>query len=175
MRAMKLKPFLSLALLVSGVLFGCSTSNSQLTGLPIRYHNAQYGLTFYLPTDWRGYSVLTSQWAGESYIPEKDKVVISSRGPLITLRNPQWKSQRPYQDIPIYVFTRRQWDDIQAGKIGEPVGAGGIIYELWHNGKFVYGIHSRYNANDSVEGWNEAQDILNRNCAAHPEPHLRDA
>lgn len=115
-----------------------------------------------------------SQWAGESYIPEKDKTVVTARGPLITLRNPQWKSKQPYQDIPINVFTRRQWDDIHAGKIGEPVGAGGIIYELWHNKNYVFGIHSRYNANDSVEGWNEAQDIVNKNWAAHPEPHLYD-
>jgi len=32
------------------------------------------------------------------------------RGPVIILRNPQWKTNDLYQDIPVMVFTRAQWD-----------------------------------------------------------------
>ncbi|HEY1661346.1 MAG TPA: hypothetical protein VGI03_02915 [Verrucomicrobiae bacterium] len=171
---MKPKFFLWLALVLSGALFGCSTSHDQLSNLPARYHNAQYGLTFDLPGDWRGYSVLMSQWDGKKYSPGKDTEVVAALGPIIILRNPQWKTNYLYQDIPLYVFTRRQWDDIDLGKFSAPVGAGGVIYELWHNDKYVFGIHSRYNANDSVPGWKEVDAIVNQNCVAHPEPHLHD-
>jgi len=166
--AMKPKLIHGLALVLSGVWFGCSTA-----ALPIRYHNAQYDLAFYLPTDWKNYSVLTQQWNGEKYAPDKDAVVTMAHGPIIVLRNPQWKTNNLYQDIPIYIFTRQQWDDINLGKYYAQ-GAGGVIYELWHNDKYVFCIHSRYNANDSLNGWKEVQDIVNQNCAAHPEPHLHD-
>jgi hypothetical protein len=165
---MKPKLLLGLALVLSGVWFGCSTA-----ALPIRYHNAQYDLAFYLPTDWKNYSVLTQQWNGEKYAPDKDAVVTMAHGSIIVLRNPQWKTNNLYQDIPICIFTRQQWDDINLGKYYAQ-GAGGVIYELWHNDKYVFCIHSRYNANDSVNGWKEVQDIVNQNCAAHPEPHLHD-
>jgi hypothetical protein len=98
---------------------------------------------------------------------------VLARGPIIVLRSPQWGTNNLCQDIPVYIFTRQQWDDIHHGKYGA-AGAGGVIYELWHNDKYVFGIHSRYNADDSVNGWKEAQDIVNQNCTAHPEPHLHD-
>jgi hypothetical protein len=169
---MKPKLILCLALVLSGGLFGCAT-NHQLTGLPIRYHNAQCDFTFYLPASWQDYSILTQQWEGEKYLPEKDKDVVLARGSIIVLRNPQWKTNSLYQDIPIYIFTRQQWDDTNLGKYYAQ-GAGGVIYELWHNDKYVFCIHSRYNTDDSVNGWKEVQDIVNQNCAAHPEPHLHD-
>jgi hypothetical protein len=173
MTAMKPKLILCLALVLSGGLFGCSTNRNQLSGLPIRYHNAQYNFTFYLPTDWKNYSVLTQQWDGETYLLKEDKDVVLAHGPIIVLRNPQWKTNNLCQDIPIYVFTRQQWNDMNLGKY-DAEGAGGVLYELWHDNKYVFCIHSRYDADDSVNGWKEAQDIVKQNCAAHPEPHLDD-
>jgi hypothetical protein len=168
---MKPKLLLCLALVLSGGLFGCAT-NHQLTGLPIHYHNARYDFTFYLPAGWQGYSILTQQWEGEKYLPEKDNAVVLARGPIIVLRNPQWKTNDLYQDIPIYIFTRQQWDDTNLGKYYAQ-GAGGVIYELWHDDKYVFGMHSRYNWGE-LNGAKEVQDIVNQNCAAHPEPHLHD-
>jgi hypothetical protein len=172
-RQTKAKLVLGFALVLSGGLFGCSTAHNQLSDSPIRYHNGEYKLVFYLPQTWKGYSVLMSRWDGEKYLPEKDRVVVLARGPIITLRNPQWKTSEPCQDMPIYVFTRGQWDDLHVGKF-DAAGAGGVLFELWHNDKYVFGIHSRYNANDSLDGWKDVQDILNKNCAAHSEPHLND-
>jgi hypothetical protein len=172
-RIMNVKLILCLVVVFSGGLFGCSTMVKHPSDLPLRYHNAQYGFTFFLPASWKGYSVLTQQWEGETYSREKDTEVVLARGPIIVLRNPQWKMNNLYQDIPIYVFTRQQWDDIHLGKYNA-VGAGGVIYELWHDDKYVFGMHSRYNSGDSVNGWKEAQDIVHQNCAAHPEPHLHD-
>jgi hypothetical protein len=170
---MQSKIILYLALVLSGGLFGCSTAHNHLSSLPIRYHNSQYNSTFCLPANWKGYSVLTRQWEGEEYAPEKDTVVKVADGPIIVLRNPQWKTNNLYQDIPVYIFTRQQWDDIHLGKY-DAVGAGGVIDEIWHNDKYVFGIHSRYNADDSINGWSKVQGIVNQNCVAHPGPHLHD-
>lgn len=75
-----------------------------------------------------------------------------------------------YQDIPIMVFTRSQWKDEQQGMFFPC--AGGVIGEMWHNQKYVFGLFSRYNAYDDMKGWKEADDIIATNCAAHLEPTL---
>jgi hypothetical protein len=166
------KLILYLALVLGGGLMGRSTVQNHPAGLPIRYRNAQYEFTFYLPAAWRGYSVLTEYWDDETYSPDKDKIVVLARGPIIVLRNPLWKTNDLYQDIPIYVFTRRQWDDIHLGKY-DAVGAGGIIYELWHNDKYAFGIHSRtFGINEDLKDWRETEKIVDQNCAVHPAPHL---
>ncbi|HXB60773.1 MAG TPA: hypothetical protein VNU95_14470 [Candidatus Acidoferrales bacterium] len=167
-----MKFFFYLAVVLGGILTGCSTSRNYPAGLPVCYHNAQYDFTFYLPMSWKGYSVLMRQWDGELRSPDYQKVVGEERGPIIVLRNPLWKTNDLYQDIPIYVFTRRQWDDIHSGKY-DAAGAGGLIDELWHNGKYVFGIHSRtFVVNEELKGRHETENIVNQNCAGHPETHL---
>jgi hypothetical protein len=47
-----------------------------------------------------------------------------------------------------------------------------MISEMWHNRKYVFGIYSRYDADDSVKGWKEADDIIATNCAIHTGPTL---
>ncbi|HTV40106.1 MAG TPA: hypothetical protein VMF08_06010 [Candidatus Sulfotelmatobacter sp.] len=168
---MKLKFLICLTLVLSGGLLGCSTAQNHPAGLPGRYHNGQYGLTFYLPAAWRGYSALTDEWHGEAYLPAQDKDVVLAQGPIIVLRNPLWKTNDLYQDIPIYVFTRRQWDDMHHGKY-DAAGAGGIIYELWHTDKYVFGIHSRGFWAEELKDWRETENIVNQNCAVHAAPHL---
>jgi len=132
--------------------------------LPLRYRNAQYSFTFFLPASWRGYSVLVEQCEAN----ERDSVV-PERGPKFVFRHPQWKAGDPYQDIPIMVFTRSQWESTHHGE--DAAGAGGLIYEVGHNHKYVFGIHGRFNADDSVHGWKEATYVVERNRAAN-EPHL---
>jgi hypothetical protein len=171
---LSLKVNVCLALVLSGGLFGCSTNvPNQPTGLPLSYRNWRYDFTFFLPANWKGYSVLMQQWEGQTYSREKDTDVVLARGPIVVLRNPQWKTNNLYQDIPIYIFTPRQWDDMHLGRY-DAAGAGGVISELWHDDTYVFGMHSRYNAVDSVNGWKEARDIIHQNCVAHPEPHLHD-
>lgn len=134
---------------------GCSSTKTarRPDGLPLRYHNARYDLTFYLPADWRGYSVVFEEWKG--YPGEAE------RGPIINLRNPRWRTNNLCQDIPIMVFTRKQWDEEEQGKFFPY--AGGVISEMWHNDQYVFGNYSRYNAYDEVKGWKEAEDIIEQN------------
>src|SRR5438552_12870324 len=52
---------------------GCGSMNvpNHPSGLPLRYHSAQYDLTFFLPASWQGYSVLVEQWVSSySAAPE---------------------------------------------------------------------------------------------------------
>jgi len=56
-------------------------------------------------------------------------------------------------------------------------GSGGLkLYSshapvLYHNAKYVFAISSRFNADDSVKGWKEATDIVERNRPVNA-PHL---
>ena len=156
-----------MALLVSGC--GSLETPNHPAGLPVRYHNAQYGLTFFLPVSWQGYSVLVQKWEGQKYLAESDEVVVRERGPVIVLRHPRWRAGAPYQDIPIQVFTRSQWEAHHQGSFS--IGAGGLQEEIQHNSKYVFAISSRFNADDTVRGWKEANDIVPRNSAVN-EPHL---
>jgi len=133
---------------------------------PILYRNAQYDFTFSLPASWRGYSVMIQEWEGTTFVAD-DKERATERGPTIVIRHPQWKASAPYQDIPILVFTRRQWD-IHERK-GIAIYAGGVEYEMEHNANYVFAIYSRFNLAE-VDGWKEAQDIVERNQAANEPP-----
>jgi hypothetical protein len=146
--------------------------DSRSSGLPVRYHSARYDLTFYLPASWRDYSVSVQQLDDERYSPAEDRQVIVGHTPMITLRHPQWQASAPYQDIPILVFTRAQWDALHHGELWPSIFAGGVMDELWHSRRFVFAMSSRYNAADEVRGWKEVADIVEQNRAANKMPHL---
>jgi len=153
---------------------GCSSMNvaSQPSGLPLRYHNARYDFTFYLPARWRGYSSLVQQWEGVAYSPVTDSLVAVGHGQMITLRHPGWRPDAPYQDIPILVFARAQWDALHRGELWPSLFAGGVMDELWHNQKYVFAMSSRYNADDEVEARKEAANIVEWNQSANGMPRL---
>jgi hypothetical protein len=69
------------------------------------------------------------------------------------------------------VFTHSQWQACGADGGFFPY-AGGVIDEMCHNRKYVFGIYSRAFWYE-INGWREAADIVNRNLAANNTPHLR--
>lgn len=164
------KQFAIVALLATGC--GSLDAPNQPSGLPLRYHNAQYGLAFFLPAGWRGYSVLSQQWDGETYSPATDKTIVVAHGTIITLRHPQWTASSRYQDIPILVFSRAQWDALHQGKLWPSRFAGGTMDEMWHDRMYVFGMSSRYASDDSLSERKETADIIERNRAANSIPHL---
>jgi hypothetical protein len=146
--------------------------SSEHSDLPLRYDDARYGLTFSLPASWRGYSVSTEQLKGMRYSPTESRQTVVGRIPLITLRHPQWHVDAPYQDIPILIFTRAQWDALHRGELWPSSFAGGTMYELWHDERSVFAMSSRYNAADEVSGWKEVANILKQNRDAHKMAQL---
>lgn len=167
-----------LALVLSGVLFGCSTTvknadsnaTNHLSDLPLRYHNAKYGFTFFMPASWKGYSVLMQQWESNLSSADYQTVIGMERGPMIVLRNPQWKASEPKQDIPIVVFTRSQWELEIKERIH--IGAGGSVKEIAHNAKHVFAISTRFDWGE-LKGFEEVRRIVDHNQAAN-EPHFPD-
>jgi len=166
-----MKKYVYASIITGSLAAGCGGSNvpKQSSDAPILYHSAQYAFTFLLPASWQGYSALIQQWDMQGYLAAADEVVVIKHGPVIVLRHPQWKASDHYQDIPILVFTRSQWEAHHQGRFG--IGAGGVEEEIGHNPKYVFAISSRFNADDSVKGWREANEIVERNCAANA-PHM---
>src|ERR1041385_7871750 len=119
------------ALLAAG--WGSLHAPNQLSELPLRYHNTQYGLTFCLPGNWQGYSALIQPWEGVMYSPLEDRLIVVGHGLGIVFRHPQWKASAPYQDILFLVLPRSQWDALHQGKLWPSLYAGGVMSEMWHN------------------------------------------
>jgi hypothetical protein len=149
------------------LLVGCGSLNAPKhpSDLPLRYHNARYGLTFFLPASWQGYSVLIQQWDAPLSSADYQTEVGRERGPIIVFRHPQWKADEPHSDIPIVVFTRRQWDALRLERFSPH--ACGSIGELCHNPKYVFGVWNNAFSASELQGWREAADIAYRNMAAN--------
>lgn len=166
-----------LILLMGVFLFGCSNNanntpsdqdqkpsdqqqtdqtSDATTGSGIVYNNNEYGFDFALPDSWDGYTIVTDKWEGTS---ANDSQNTSETGPKISIRHPQWTSEKPRQDIPIMVFTLDQWDSMQKDEFH--IGAAPINpSELGRNSKYVFALPARYNF-AFPEGYEEVDTILN--------------
>jgi hypothetical protein len=121
------------------------------------YTNTQYSFSFSMPTSWEGYQIIESKWEGNP--PGSDNV--TEQGPIISIRNPKWTQENPYQDIPIMVFTLGQWDSLQQEKFhigAAPIGPS----ELGRNSKYVFALPARYNFSFPT-GYEEVEKILEGN------------
>ena len=140
-----------------GWLIGDVTLGAYDRADSVVYENTQYGFEFSLPVSWKGYTIITDKWEGLSIgDPQGEKVVES--GPLISIRHPQWTSKNPRQDIPIMVFTIKQWDSLQQDKFhigAAPIGPS----ELGRNSKYVFALPARYNYAFPT-GYEEVENIL---------------
>jgi hypothetical protein len=147
---------LVLVLCLAVLLPGCQTFRRKPLPTSIIYHNSQYGFSFTLPASWKGYRIVTDKWEGLNMGPEGDEVV--EQGPQLTIRNPHWSKNQPWQDIPIMVFTLTQWDALQKGSFwigAAPIGPS----ELGRNSRYVFALPARYNFAE-VQGIQEVETIL---------------
>lgn len=126
-------------------IFTISTS----TVNTITYTNDQYKFNVTLPQTWKGYSIVMDTWKGNPG---------TEQGPLLSIRNPKWTTGKPYQDVPIMIFTLSQWDSLQKDQFH--VGAAPINpSELGRNATYVFALPARYNFAYAT-GWEEVQAIL---------------
>lgn len=136
-------------------------SSSSANSNSIVYKNTQCGFSFSLPANWKGYSIISSQWEGLTQGSQQTNATVVETGPIISIRNPQWTSQTPRQDIPIMVFTLDQWNSLQQGvfHIGAaPMGPS----ELGSNNSYVFALPARYNY-AFLPGYKEVETILKDN------------
>ena len=127
---------------------------------PNLYTNTQYGFSFSLPESWKGYSIINDKWEGLSLESQNQGTVVET-GPLLSIRHPEWTDQNPRQDIPIMIFTLKQWNSLQQEKFhigAAPIGPS----ELGRNSRYVFALPARYNF-AFPQGYEEVEDILNSN------------
>ena len=119
----------------------------------ILYRNLKYGFTFRLPKLWKGYSIVKSTWQGSS----REKFDLT-KGPTISIRNPRWTQEEPWQDIPIMVFTRHQWKMLQKDVFtASPAPYG--PQELGRNHRYVFALPPRFTSGE-LTGFVEASQIM---------------
>lgn len=129
--------------------------NQGENGNSIVYVNDKYSFHFKLPVSWKNYSIVEDEWVGEA----NGKVM--ERGPMISIRHPEWTSDRPRQDIPIMIFTIEQWESMQSEKFhigAAPIGP----KELARNKKYVFALPARYNF-AFLPGYEEVEEIVENN------------
>lgn len=132
-----------------------STSSSSGRQSIIVYQNSQYGFNFKLPVSWMGYTILTSQWNGTA---NSTGGTVAETGPIISIRNPEWTTKTPRQDIPIMVFTLNQWNSLKQGVFH--IGAAPMDpSELGRNNYYVFALPARYNY-AFLPGFQEVETIL---------------
>ncbi|MEL7603464.1 MAG: hypothetical protein AAGU77_09945 [Bacillota bacterium] len=136
------------AFLISAVTLGNYAEKD-----PVVYENSEYGFDFYLPSDWEGYTVLDETWEGTPIDGGAKQT-----GPEIILRSPQWTEEKPYQDIPILVFTQEQWAQVAAENLS--VSAAPIPPTvLGVNAEYVFALPARYNFAYPA-GYEEVEEII---------------
>jgi hypothetical protein len=133
-----------------------TTTISPAATSTIQYINSAYGFSVDLPQSWKGYSIVNSTWQGDPI--NGNAVTIATTGPMISIRNPAWTSAKPYQDIPIMVFTLDQWTRLKDEQFhigAAPIDPG----ELGRNSKYVLALPARYNFAYPA-GTEEVQQII---------------
>jgi hypothetical protein len=118
------------------------------------YTNNRYGFRFNLPASWKGYSIVEKEWGGSSGLEGSPE----EHGPMIVIRHPLNTKDNPREDIPIMVFTHKQWSDVDSGEINvsaAPFGPG----EIGRNTRYVFATPPRFYY-DFADGWEEVIKIL---------------
>jgi hypothetical protein len=120
------------------------------------YENAEYGFTFALPESWEGYQIVSDSWEGIATDQQQ-----MENGLILLIRHPEWTEEKPGQDIPIMIFTLKQWSALEKGEFH--IGAAPIGPTiLGQNNEYVFALPARYNF-AFLEGYEEVETILENN------------
>lgn len=160
---MKNSLFLLCIPLLSGL--ACVAQTSRPAGAAkagVVYRNPAYGFCFALPDDWKGYTIVTERWRGTDF-SDGNKVV---HGPQLLIRHPGWTRERPYEDIPIMIFTPAEWEKVD--KVTMSVSAAPIgPEELAHNNQYVFALPPRWNFDD-LAGMEEVDKLVHSGALKAP-------
>jgi len=130
--------------------------NSESSKLPVGYVNKEYGFQLNLPQDWRGFSVIQEQWSGKAL----KRSIHDQAGPQLRIRHPKYTAAEPHEDIPIMVFTRKQWLEIRE----EALGVSAAPFpptEIARNSRYVFATPPRFYY-DFAKGYQDVLRILSK-------------
>jgi hypothetical protein len=128
----------------------------------IVYRNNVYGFCFRLPADWKGYTIVTETWSGTVFDTGQKE-----SGPQLLIRNPKWTKEKPFQDIPIMVFTPAEWQLVKAVTMSvsaAPIGPS----ELGHNSRYVFALPPRWTGFYDALGQDELNSWMQQNRLQAP-------
>ena len=110
------------------------------------YTSHAYRFRLRLPAGWKNCSVLNQSEHSEN---------VSA---MLLIRDVRWSTEVPREDIPIMIFTHRQWKLVQTGKVN--VSAAPFPpEELSHNRQWVFALPARYNY-DLLEGHEDVERAM---------------
>ena len=119
------------------------------------YQNEKYGFKINLLEPWRGYEIFEEFWKGVTL----DYGSTKYEGPKIVIRNPKWSESEIWQDIPILVFTKFEWQLIEDKNLN--IFAAPIVpSKLGENDKYVFSLPPRWVGFTDALGQDEAQKII---------------
>ena len=113
----------------------------------ITYVNREFGFRFTLPRSWRGYTACIEkhELAGD----EAKAHGVSASFRILRISHFLGNAQYPREDIPILIFTPRQWKLVRDQII--PFGAAPFPpYELDHNARYVFALPARFDLEEVV-------------------------
>lgn len=119
------------------------------------YQNEKYGFEMKFPQSWKGYKVFEESWDGTTL----DSNFVEYEGPKIVIRNPKWSEDKIWQDIPILVFTKDEWQLIEAANLNifsAPIAP----RKLGENNKYIFALPPRWIGFTDASGQDEAQKIV---------------
>ncbi|MFA6135811.1 MAG: hypothetical protein WC705_00370 [Candidatus Paceibacterota bacterium] len=119
-----------------------------------KYINDEYGFELTLTYIWKGYSIITESWEGR-ILSNNDEIIY---GPKIIIRSPQWTKEQSWQDVPILIFTKAEWELIKAENLAvsaAPIGPS----KLGENQKYIFALPPRWVGFTDVLGQGEAVEI----------------
>lgn len=123
----------------------------------IIYKNDEYGFELTLPKSWLGYSAVKEAWQGRVIDTGEQKY----SGPTIAIRNPNWTIRKPWQDIPVMVFTKDEWNLVSGPQPAVAVSAAPIgPQKIGENTNYVFALPPRWIGFADALGQDEAQEIV---------------
>lgn len=140
-------------------------ASSKTSSPAIEYRNTKYGFCVSLPASWQGYSIVIDHWEGANANGRQGYQIVTD-GPLILIRHPLWTKENPRQDVPIMVFTRKQWNSMQKDEFhigAAPIGPS----ELARTHKYVFAVPARYDFTE-LTGVEEVRRIVQGNSLQAP-------
>ncbi|MCK5510296.1 hypothetical protein KAI65_01975 [Candidatus Parcubacteria bacterium] len=119
------------------------------------YRNEEFGFEIDLSEPWKGYKIFKELWNGTTL----DVSAVKYDGSKVVIRNSKWSEDEIWQDIPILVFTKDEWQLIEDNNLN--ISATPIApRKIGENNNYVFALLPRWIGFTNALGQNEARKIV---------------